>query len=77
MPSPTPDDVRVSVDRALNTFAASGRRIALVVLKPTAEGARNGADGGGANGARRGPEEILGLVSVNDLLDRISDEVVG
>lgn len=49
----------VSVDRALNLFAASGRRIALVV-------AGEGDDA-----------EILGLISVNDLLDRISDEVVG
>lgn len=55
----------VPVDRALNTFAASGRRIALVV---TAEAAKES-----------GPlpqDAILGLVSVNDLLERISHEVV-
>lgn len=55
----------VSVDRALNTFAASGRRIALVVSEEAAR--------------EQGPlprEAILGLVSVNDLLERISHEVV-
>ncbi|MEM9383022.1 MAG: CNNM domain-containing protein [Planctomycetota bacterium] len=61
----------VSVDRALNTFAASGRRIALVTAVRTADG------DGAAHGASKEPEEILGLISVNDLLDRISDEVVG
>ena len=55
----------VPVDRALNTFAASGRRIALVVSEEAAR--------------ETGPlprEAILGLVSVNDLLERISHEVV-
>jgi CBS domain containing-hemolysin-like protein len=55
----------VPVDRALNTFAASGRRIALVVSEEVA--------------AETGPlprSAILGLVSVNDLLERISHEVV-
>ncbi len=55
----------VPVDRALNTFAASGRRIALVVTEEVA--------------GESGPlprEAILGLVSVNDLLERISHEVV-
>jgi len=55
----------VPVDRALNTFAASGRRIALVVSEEVAR--------------ESGPlprEAILGLVSVNDLLERISHEVV-
>jgi len=68
LPRLAPD---VSVDRALNTFAASGRRIALVARPVQGEP----GDGEGAAGAAG--EEILGLVSVNDLLDRISDEVVG
>ncbi|MDB2576495.1 CNNM domain-containing protein [Planctomycetota bacterium] len=55
----------VPVDRALNTFAASGRRIALVVTEDVA----------GESGPLP-PEAILGLVSVNDLLERISHEVV-
>ena len=55
----------VSVERALGEFHASGRRIALVVEADAA---------GEAEGA---PERLLGLVSVNDLLDRISGEVVG
>ena len=55
----------VSVERALGEFHASGRRIALVVeADPTGE----------PEGAA---ERLLGLVSVNDLLDRISGEVVG
>ena len=54
----------VSVERALGEFHASGRRIALVV---EAEGE------GEAAGA---PGRLLGLVSVNDLLERISGEVV-
>ena len=68
LPRLAPD---VSVDRALNTFAASGRRIALVA-RPAGGQAGEGKEAAGAAG-----EEILGLVSVNDLLDRISDEVVG
>ncbi|MBL6757542.1 MAG: DUF21 domain-containing protein [Planctomycetes bacterium] len=55
----------VPVDRALNTFAASGRRIALVVAEEYA-----GESGPVPRSA------ILGLVSVNDLLERISHEVV-
>ncbi len=58
-------DRGVSVERALGEFHASGRRIALVV------------EDGGAEEAGGGPARVLGLVSVNDLLDRISGEVVG
>lgn len=54
----------VSVERALGEFHASGRRIALVVEEAQGEGGK-------------GLERVLGLVSVNDLLDRISGEVVG
>lgn len=70
LPRLAPD---VSVDRALNTFAASGRRIALVARSVPGETAEPGG-GEGATGVAG--EQILGLVSVNDLLDRISDEVV-
>ena len=55
----------VPVDRALNTFAASGRRIAMVVAEEYA----------GESGLLP-RSAILGLVSVNDLLERISHEVV-
>ena len=54
----------VSVERALGEFHASGRRIALVV-----EAEREGEAAGA-------PGRLLGLVSVNDLLERISGEVV-
>lgn len=50
----------MTLDRALNEFHKLGRRIALVV-----------EDGGTDEDA----ETVLGVVSVNDLLDRISGEV--
>lgn len=72
----------VSVDRALGEFHASGRRIALVVEPTPAPAPAPGPDGAPGTGAPAGEaaapapaSPVLGLVSVNDILERISGEV--